>query len=70
MRLFTLEAGVEIFVRTGKCHTRVDTHVVINWDDASEVLYAMFDLIVGKELPFRLWIAPEKGCNKLAVDVL
>ena len=69
-RLRALEAGVKIFVWTGECHARLDTHVVVNWDDPSEVFNTAFDLIIGKEPPFRLWVTPEKSRYELVVRFL
>ena len=67
---WTLEAGLEMFVWTGECHTRVDTHIVLNRYDPSEVLHTTFDLIIGKKPPFRLWVALEKGYDELPVCLL
>jgi len=69
-RFWTLEAGIKIFVWTSECHARVDTHVVVNQDDPSEVPDTASDLIIRKKFSFRLWVAPEKGCNELAVGFL
>ena len=65
-----LETSVEIFVGACECHTRVDTHVVMNRDDPSEIFDMMLDLIIGKESPFCLWVAPEKSSMKIMVCFL
>jgi len=59
-----------VFEWASVCHARVDTHVLFDWDDSSEVLHTTFDLIVGKEPPFRLQVTPEKGHNEFAVCFL
>ena len=69
-RLQTLEAGVKVFVWTGECHARVGTHVVVNWEDPGQVLHPSFDLIVGKQPPFRLRVTPKKGRNEFTVRLL
>ena len=69
-RLWTLEAGVKILIWTSERHTQVDTHVVVKWDDPGEILDTTFDLVVGKKLPFRVRVTPDKSGNGFAVRFL
>ena len=68
--LRAIETGGEVFVWAGVCRVGADTHVVLYGNDPGEVLNATFDPIVGKEPPFRLCVAPEKGRDTFAVCFL